>query len=151
MRHHLAILYPTYLHLIREGYKTIECRLSRVRRPPYGRIETGDLIWLKESCGPVRLVAQAGQVRTLTDLNRVKIHRLRESHNHAICAEPGFWRARSRSTFGTLIWLRSVQSIEPFRVRKTDRRSWVVLDGPLAPNQCIAHPPRSAADTSTVR
>ncbi len=30
--------------------------------------------------------------------------------------------------------------VEPFRIAKTDPRAWVVLDGPLTPDQTISPP-----------
>lgn len=137
MRHHLAILYPTYLHMIRGGVKTIECRLTRVSIPPFGVIEAGDLLWLKESSGPVRLVAEAARVQTFDALNQREVARIRRQLNHGIRADPTFWKAKQSARYGTLIWLEDVQPIEPFRVVKTDRSAWVLLDGPPVPGQPI--------------
>ncbi len=137
MRHHLAILYPTYLKMIGNGIKTVECRLTRVPIPPYGVIEAGDLLWLKESSGPVRFVAEAARVQTLDALNEREVARIRRQLNHCIRAEPAFWQAKQFARYGTLIWLEDVQPIEPFRVVKTDRSPWVLLDAPPTPGQPI--------------
>ena len=137
MRHHLAILYPTYLEMIGKGLKTVECRLTRILVPPYGVIDAGDLLWLKESSGPVRFVAEAGRVQTLHALTEREVARIRRQLNDRIRAEPAFWQAKRSARYGTLIWLEDVQPIEPFRVVKTDRSPWVLLDGPPTPGQPI--------------
>ena len=59
---HLAILKRAYLNLILAGEKTIECRLTRMAKPPFGVVKKGQRIYLKESSGPVRAVARAGKV-----------------------------------------------------------------------------------------
>lgn len=138
MRHHLAILYPTYIRLIASGIKSIECRLSHVPLPPYRMVEAGDLIWLKEAGGPVRLVAHAVKVQDLAHLTRTAVVRLRRRLGHRIRAEPTFWRERQSARFATLIWLGDVQTVEPFRVLKTSSAAWVVLDEAPTPGQVIA-------------
>ena len=62
MADHLAILKQPYLELILRGEKTIECRLTRTPKPPFGVLQTGQRIYLKQSSGPVRGVATAGKV-----------------------------------------------------------------------------------------
>ncbi len=138
MRHHLAVLCATYLQLIREGTKTVECRLSRHAEPPYGVVESGDLLWLKEASGPVRAVAEVGKVQLIESVDRAALRRIRRQLDDRIQAEPAFWRIKHRAAYCTLIWLRDVQSVTPFRIVKTDSRAWVMLDGPLSPDQAIA-------------
>jgi ASC-1-like (ASCH) protein len=142
MQHHLAILYPTYIQMIAEGVKTIECRLSRYRIPPFGDVSAGDIVWLKESCGPVRLVAEVAKVRSRVVKSVADLEHLRKTFNDRVRAEPDFWRAKRDVAYCTLIWLGDVQAVEPFRVNKTDRRAWVVLDGALEPGQVFHSPHR---------
>lgn len=133
MQHHLAILLPQYLEMILSGRKTVECRLARRPIPPHGFVRPDDLIWLKQSSGPIRGVAQAGRVHSYQDLDTATLRRLRRDHGQAICAEPRFWQAHRRARCATLIWLKDVKPLPPFRIDKTDRRAWVVLPGPPVP------------------
>ncbi len=133
MRHHLAILLPRYLRLILSGHKTVECRIARRPIPPHGTIDPDDMIRLKQSGGPVYGVAQAARVKTYDDLDAADLQRLRRKNGRAICAEAGFWQAHRRARYATLIWLKDVRPLPPFRIEKTDRPPWVVLPGPLVP------------------
>lgn len=133
MQHHLAILRPEYLSLILSGRKTVECRIGRRPIPPHGAITTGDVIWLKESSGPVCGVAQAGRVLSHDRLNAAQLSAIRREHNHAVCGNTDFWRSRRGARYATLIWLTDVATLPPFRIAKTDRRAWVVLDAPPVP------------------
>lgn len=133
MRHHLAILRPRYLELILSGRKTIECRFGRRLIPPHGTVRAKDVIWLKQSSGPIHGVAQAGRVESHERIDAAGLQELRGAHGRAICAEPGFWRTRRYVRYVTLIWLDDIKPLPPFRIAKTDPRAWVVLSGPPVP------------------
>lgn len=133
MRHHLAILLPRYLDLILSGRKTIECRLGQRFLPPHGAVRQRDIIWLKLSNGPICGVAQAGRVASYEGLDVAGLRELRREHGAGICADADFWRSYRRARYGTLIWLKDVRPLPPFRIDKSDRRAWVVLPGPPVP------------------
>jgi len=133
MQHHLAILLPRYLEMILSGRKRIECRFGRRPVPPHGAVQENDVIWLKQSSGPVYGVAQAGRVRHYDGLDPATLRRLRREHGPAICAEAGFWRSYRDARYATLIWLKDIRSLPPFQIDKTDRRAWVILPGPPVP------------------
>lgn len=134
MQHHLAILLPRYLELVLSGRKTVECRLGQRSIPPHGFVDPDDIIWLKQSSGPIHGVAQAGRIRSYQGLDAATVQRLRRDYGQAICAEPRFWRAHRHARYATLIWLEDVKPLPPFRIDKTDRRPWVVLPGPPVPH-----------------
>ena len=50
---HLAVLVQPYLDFILDGQKTIESRFSIRPIPPYRRVESGDIVLLKASGGPI--------------------------------------------------------------------------------------------------
>ena len=54
MQHHRAILAKGWIDPILEGAKTIESRFTKVRCAPYGKVNTGDLVYMKECGGPVK-------------------------------------------------------------------------------------------------
>lgn len=137
MRHHLAILYRTYLDQIAAGRKTVECRLGKMGCPPHRFVRANDLIWFKEVSGPVRLVARAESVRTFSGLTIRTVERIRQEWNDAVQAPAVFWDDNRSATVATLIWLGGVCPLRPFRVHKRDRRSWVVLAGPPIPDRPI--------------
>jgi len=109
MTTHLAVLHREYLDSIIAGRKTIEMRLTRTRRAPYGRIRSGDTIYFKQSSGPIRAVARSGKIVTLTDLTPTCIKRLREKHNAKITGSDATWAKKQQARYGTLIWLRDIR------------------------------------------
>ncbi len=133
MRHHLAIIYRPFFGLILNGRKTIECRLGRAGVLPHGVLATGDLIWFKESAGPVRMVATARSVRFFDSLTTHAIDLIRDRYDEHILAPRSFWRVNRHAQVATLAWLDEICEVGPFQVAQQDQRAWVVLDGPPVP------------------
>jgi hypothetical protein len=137
MRHHLAVLYRTYVTQIIRGRKTVECRLGQMGYPPHGLIGPGDLVWLKEVSGPVRAAVRVEGVRSLPLAETRSLEQIRREWNDRILAPAEFWRAGRTASVATLIVFGQVCAFEPFRIRKTDRRAWVPLARPPVPGQCL--------------
>ena len=130
MPDHLAILKPAYLRLILEGAKTIECRLTKTPKPPFGVLAKGEQIYLKESSGPVLAVARTAKVINRQINSPKDLATIRRKYGVKIMAEDVFWQERSNCPYCTLIFVAQVQTLaEPFRIDKRDMRGWVVLDG----------------------
>ena len=130
MSDHLAILKRSYLELILAGEKTIECRLRRTAKPPFGVLEKGQRIYLKESSGPVRGVARAGKIIFRRINGSEELAMIRQEYGERIMAKDAFWQSNCGAGYCTLIFLEGVRALrEPFRVSKNDMRGWVVLDG----------------------
>ena len=127
---HLAILKRAYLKLILEGEKTIECRLTRTSKPPFGVVKKGQRIYLKGSSGPVRAVARAGKVISRRIDGPKDLAKIRQKYGKGIMAKDDFWQLNCQARYCTLIFLKGVRVLaEPFRISKKDMRGWVVLDG----------------------
>ncbi len=130
---HVAILKRPYLKLILAGRKTVESRLTRTAQPPYGRIVTGERIFLKASAGPFMATALAGQVEQHDGLTPGAIARLQSRHNHAVCGDPAYWKLKRDSRFAVFIRLKQVEPIEVGPVYPKSMRAWHVLDEALSP------------------
>jgi len=137
LRHHLAILHVHYLREILAGLKTIECRFSRIGNPPHRVVSPGDMIWTKEVGGPVRGVVAVREVRFFENLTPSRLEKIRQRWGRSIGASESFWRYRKGMEVVTLMWLGEGCGVRPFRIRKRDRKAWVVLDGPLVPGQWV--------------
>jgi hypothetical protein len=132
-----VILRPKYLELLLERLKDVECRLNQRAVPPVGAVGSGDLLWLKRSSGPVEAVAEVEAVRLVERPGMRGAQRIRRELGRRIWGEPAFYRMMATSRYVTLVWVADLRRFEPFWIRKQDRRSWVVLPGPLSPGQII--------------
>jgi len=129
MRHHLVVLHAHYLELLLDGSKRIECRLSKVMRPPFRAVTAGDLLWLKLPSHPVQAVAMAGECLFRELGTGPDLEALIDEHGALIGAANGFFEnAVDWARFCSLIWIETVVAIQPMTVYKSDQRAWVVLD-----------------------
>lgn len=123
---HVAIFSEPFLTLVLSGEKTIESRFSKNRCAPYGEIDQGDIILIKEVAGPICGIALAGRTWCY-DLVSEPIERIRCRFGHGIHADDVFWSSRADALYATLIELDATASIAPVRCDKRDRRGWVSL------------------------
>ncbi len=126
--HHVVIVRPHYLNLLLSGRKRIECRMSAMRKAPYGVVRTGDVLWLKPPSRDICGVAIVG----LCEFHEVtppgNLARLLRRHEARICAEPGYFDDVTRVRYVSFIGIRTIARIQPMAVQKRDQRAWVVLD-----------------------
>ena len=80
MQHHLAILAPGWIEPILHGSKTIESRFTKVRCAPYGKIHAGDLVYMKESGGPVKGQFTVAKVETFDNLTDAIVDQIYDTH-----------------------------------------------------------------------
>lgn len=129
---HVAIVKPELLDRILAGKKTIEARLSKTRRSPYGDVLPGDRIFFKASGGGFGAICITYRVYSAPGLTPADVRALKRRYGKAIAAPAGFWESRKNARFATLVWLTFV--------RKTDtgpdyratpgyrpRDSWIAL------------------------
>lgn len=135
MQYHLAILTQPWLELILDGKKTIESRFTKIRCAPYAKIDIGDIVYLKESGGPVKGQFTASEVETYTDLTLEMLNEINRCYHRDIFVDSQFqefWKKWSASKYATLIHVDNVIAYKnPFPFPKKDARAWVVLDKPL--------------------
>ncbi|MHC4203381.1 MAG: ASCH domain-containing protein [Planctomycetota bacterium] len=125
--YHLVILKKPYLDMILEGRKRIELRLYKTKHPAFGRVFTGDKLFLKISSGPVCATVTVEKVKTFENLTPRRILDLKRRYNHDIGGGDGHWQSKIDSKYCLLVWFKDVKPIEPVRIRKKDWRAWVVL------------------------
>ena len=124
---HLGIFIEPYLSFILKGRKSVESRFSLVRQPPWGRVQSGDVLVMKRSGGPVLgigLIANAWSY----ELDEEAWPELRDRFREPLAMdEKTLWNRFERAAFATLMLLEEVRALQPFAVSKKDRRGWVVL------------------------
>jgi len=128
MRSHLAILKQPYLGLILSNRKRIECRLTRIPCPPFKQIAAGEKVLLKESCGPVRGEAVVEDVLFFENLTSAEVWRIRQEYDADILGRDEYWHSRQDCRYCTLVWLKDVRPIEPYRIKRKGLRAWVVFE-----------------------
>ncbi len=130
---HVAILKEPFLSRILSGEKTIESRWYRTRRAPYGRISSGEMVWLKRSGGPVVAKARVSHVEEHSDLTPERIMRIveKDAKGLGVMEEKGrFFEGVRNKRHAVLIHLSDIQTVEPFAIDKTgfgNQAAWMVL------------------------
>jgi ASC-1-like (ASCH) protein len=124
---HLVILKKPYLDAILNGRKRVESRFTKTKREPFGKVQTGDKLFLKISSGPVCAISTVAAVKTFENLTPKKILDIKQQFNRYILADEQYWRSKMDCRFGLLVRLKDVELIEPVRISKKDWRAWVVL------------------------
>lgn len=138
MKHHLAILSPGWIELILDGSKTIESRFTKVRCAPFGKVHTGDIVYLKESGGLVKGMFTVEKVETYENLTDAQIcdlfykeyrEQIFSSRSALMRRPPEKWLTAKHAT---LIHVRDPVAFDnPLPFPKRDPRAWVVLEAPL--------------------
>ncbi len=127
MNNHIAILYRYYLELILKKEKTIEARFSNVKQPPFGKVFKGDRIFIKETGGPIRGEAEVNNVNYYSNLSHSKIFEIVNKYKDQLRIKDDFLNIKLESKYLTLIFLQNVKKVNPYNIKKKDRRAWVVL------------------------
>jgi len=124
---HLAVLTKPYLEKIMAGQKTIESRFSKFRTPPFCRVQTGDIVFLKEVAGPVQAIALTSHVQFFGPLKAGEAERIMEDYQEELQLDSAFKERKHDSVYVTLIFFGLVLPVKALKVIKLDRRPWVVL------------------------
>jgi ASC-1-like (ASCH) protein len=131
---HLAIFVEPYLTYVLQGKKTIESRFSITRQPPFEQVQSGDVLVLKKTGGPVCGLCRVANVWSyrLDAKTWPEIERFSE----ALCMDGSdFWKKKKAASFATLMQVEGVRSLEEFKISKEDPRSWVVVRRTALSNQ----------------
>jgi ASC-1-like (ASCH) protein len=135
---HVAVLLKPYVDLVLAGTKRVECRLTQNPLAPFESIEPGERIYLKQSGGPYRATAVAGEVMFEANLTPTRVRQLYKHYNHLICGELEFWTRKKFSRFAALVWLEQVEAAAIGPALPPSRGlAWRVIEAPES-----AAPPR---------
>jgi len=125
---HLVILREPYLSRILSGQKRIESRFARDRRPPFARVNAGDILLLKRAGGSLVGLALVKHVISRALMPDV-LDEIR--HNYAAdlaIDDPHFWQMQLHKRYVTLIWIDEVYPLSPIPLSHRDRRGRVVIE-----------------------
>jgi hypothetical protein len=129
---HLMIVHPRYAPDLISGRKSVESRLGKDRRTPFGRVSPGDTVYLKSTGGPVFGAATVERVDEFEDLTPEDVQHLRAAYEDRILGGDTYWEAKADARFATLVWLGNVRPIAdiagvPGELLKPSRNAWRTL------------------------
>ncbi len=128
MTYHLAILHEPYLSRILCGEKSIKSRWLKRRVAPYGRVAAGDMIYLKQTSGPIIATARAAEVWQFDDLSPARVNELLAQFGNRLRLEPAFADYARGQRYAVLISLEDVLALpQPLSFRQRGRSGWIVL------------------------
>ena len=129
---HIAILRKSkiskgdnLLQDILEGRKTVESRWYVNKVSPWNKIKSGDVVYFKESGGPVTVRASVEKVIQYEDLNEITIKNIISKYGKYIAPHTTpddflLWgRKQNKKRYCILIFLENAVKIEPFDIDKT--------------------------------
>lgn len=129
VRIHLAVFNEPFLSLVFNGKKKIESRFSMNKISPYKKIKKGDVVILKKSGGLVTGIFVAGNVKFFHKLNKSLMKQIETEYGELICSayDKDFWKNRDRTNYASLIEVKKIKKLPPFKSDKKDRSGWSVL------------------------
>ena len=125
---HIVILKKKYYDMILNGTKTIESRFSTNKIVPYNKVNIGDILYLKEMGKDVCAKAVVSDVKFF-ELNPDLVEDIRIKYGKDIGAEDKrFWVSSMNKKYCTLVWVKDVEVIESFSVKRSFGNAWMIMD-----------------------
>lgn len=127
-RDHVAIVHRQYMDPIVRGHKTIECRLSKSRMAPFGRVGLNDTLHFKQSGGPFFARATVSRVLFVSLEGPGGIERLRDEHDAHIMGDAEYWASKRHAKYASLLWFTRVREVsEGPDYPRGSRLAWHVM------------------------
>jgi hypothetical protein len=136
MKKHLAILTKKGAQRILSGQKTVETRFSKRKIDPFGKVNVGDTVYLKES-GKKDVVGQfiVKKIISFESLDQQDWDFIKTHYGQALSlgdpqSDETFFKSHESANFGTIIFIGEVEQLitSPITFKKRDLRGWVVLE-----------------------
>ncbi len=124
---HLGIFTEPYLSLMLNGKKTIESRFSKRKMLPYDKITKDDIVIIKKSSGNVVGYFTIEDIKFF-DLNTIAITEIKKLYNKELCVSENFWLEKQNSNYETLIFIKEIHLLEPFKINKKGMSTWLKLN-----------------------
>lgn len=124
---HLAILNGDYIEKILSRRKTVESRFSKNRIPPFHKVSTGDVLFLKQSAGKLLAIAIVSRTEFFDSLDHDKIDQLMNKYQEKLQLDDDFKRNKRNCNYASLLHLSDVIATPAISIKKQDRRSWIII------------------------
>lgn len=130
MGKHVAIFKGDAASLILQGKKTLECRFSKSKIPPFCKISSGDLVYIKPSGQDLIGQFRVQKVIFYDGVTEEDLLTIKNRWGKEIAMDDGYWEKIKGSYYATLIFISQAQQFltSPIKFSKKDLRGWVVLE-----------------------
>ena len=108
---HLMIVPPRSVPDLLSGRRSVEPRLGRDRRAPYGRVCPGDEVFIMATGGTIFGVCTVERVDEFEGLEPADIDRLRDAYEPRANAGADFWASKQDACFATMVWLGAIRPV----------------------------------------
>lgn len=134
---HLAIMRKSWglMDKILQGEKKIESRWYSVKYKPWDSIKRGEMVYFKDSGGPVRIKTEVSKVIQFSDLTPERVKEILDEYGDDDGLEkekiPEFFERFKNKRYCMLIFLKNPQEIKPFEIDKTGfgvMSAWISVD-----------------------
>lgn len=122
---HIAIMNSKIASIddILSGKKTIESRWSNNKVAPWGKVHTGDVVYFKNSGGPVIAKAKVARVRQFENLDRDRVREILDKYGGrngiGVTSYDKTLEWAKDKRYCVLIWLKNPQKVSPFEINKS--------------------------------
>lgn len=133
---HVAIMKKSWglTQKILSGQKKIESRWYKSKHSPWDKINVGDIVYFKDSGGPVSIKAKVEKVISFSDLTPVKVRQILDEYGNddGIKSDKikGFFELFKNKKYCLLIFLTNPQKTKPFEIDKKGfgiMSAWLVV------------------------
>jgi ASC-1-like (ASCH) protein len=135
--HHLAIMKKSWrlLPKILTGEKTIESRWYKNKHRPWDKIKKGDIVYFKNSGGPVTVRAEVSNILQYADLKPEKVKEILKEYGVkdglGIDEIDKYYEVFKNKNYCLLVFLKRPEKIEPFKINKSgfgSMSAWITVD-----------------------
>ncbi len=120
---------------ILNGKKKVESRWYMAKCKPWNRIQRGEIIFFKDSGGPVLIKTYAKKVLQFSDLTPAKVKKILRQYGKQGGIEKGeeldFFKRFKNKRYCILIFLGNPRKVQPFDIDKTGfgaMAAWITVD-----------------------
>lgn len=122
---HLAIFSTNYINKILSGEKSIESRMSHFRICPFEKVNSNDIVIMKESSGPILGAFSVHQAFSYIVSGVDEFVELKNKYSDAVCADESYWDFKSSAHYATFISISNPISLGPYYLKWRNRRGWI--------------------------
>ncbi len=129
MAKHLGIFDKEAVKLIFSGKKKIEGRFSQIKIPPYGKVSSGDIVYIKISGEAIVGQFAVDRVVFFDHPKAEELAAIKKKYARDLALANTFWLDHEKVNYVTLMFIKSVSRfIIPPQIPKRDLRPWMVLE-----------------------